>query len=330
MGRLMSKKWVITGGAGYLGSHIVDKLLCAGEEVFVYDSLLTGKISRLKYLEAKHKTKIPLQISDIRDFHNFDQLLKSFKPSGVIHLAALKSVNDSFHMESEYFDVNLEATKGILNLMRKNNVKQMIFSSTAAVYGPSSGKIKFAEDSDLNPISPYGISKLFAEKEVFRFGATNGNSSVSLRFFNLIGSEDPNLRDDSLENIIPIIKSSLDDNKSFVIFGTDYPTPDGTCIRDYVDVRDVARAHLKVIESKKPIPPVLNVGTGRGVSVREVIEAVCEITGDRSIKVTEGGRRPGDPAQICADTDLIERVLDFKTQFSFLESMESIFNPFER
>lgn len=321
----MSEKWIITGGAGYLGSHILDELLGAGMEVLAYDSLLTGKTSRLEYLEAKYKTKIQLQISDIRDSHNFDQVLKSFKPSGVIHTAALKSVSDSFQMESEYFDVNFAATKEILNLMRINNVKQMIFSSTAAIYGPSGTIDKIGEDSETNPISPYGISKLMAEREVFKFGALDGNSSVSLRFFNLVGSAVPNLRDESLENVVPIIKSALNGKESFVIFGCDYPTPDGTCIRDYVDVRDVARAHLKVIQSKESIPPVLNIGTGRGISVREVIEVVCKITGNRSIKVVEGGRRLGDPAQICADTELIERVLNFRTQFTFLESMESVF-----
>jgi UDP-glucose 4-epimerase len=175
-----------------------------------------------------------------------------------------------------------------------------------------------------NPISPYGASKLAAEGEVNKFLAIQGNHGTSLRFFNVIGTAAPELMDNSVENLVPIVINKLKAGRSPVIFGTDYPTPDGTCIRDYVDVRDVARAHLAAAKSET-LPAVMNVGTGRGASVREVIKLVCESAALNNVIPIEADRRSGDPASLCADVTLINKEIGFEEQHSIEASIKSLF-----
>ena len=316
--------WLITGGTGYVGSHIADLFLINGKEIIIYNSLHQGLESRVKYLQKKHKTEIPLVIADIRDTVKFEEVLTTYKPYGVIHTAALKAVGESMEKPDEYFEVNFHATSKMLELLKKHNVHNFIFSSTAAVYGSPEHSNPIKEDDPKNPISPYGASKLAAEGEVNKFLAISGNQGTSLRFFNVVGTAAPELMDNSVENLVPIVINKLKAGQPPVIFGTDYSTPDGTCIRDYVDVRDVARAHLAAAEFET-LPSVMNVGTGRGVSVREVIKLVCESAVLNNVIPIEAGRRSGDPASLCADVTLINNEIGFVAQYSIEESVKSLF-----
>jgi len=316
--------WLITGGVGYVGSHIADLFLANNKKIVIYDSLHQGLESRVEYLREKHKTEIPLLVADIRETDKFEEALETYKPHGVIHTAALKAVGESMEKPDEYFEVNFLATSKKLELLKKYDIHKFIFSSTAAVYGSPKHSNPCLEDDLKSPISPYGASKLAAEGEVNKFLAIPGNHGTSLRFFNVIGTAAPELIDNSVENLVPIVINKLKAGQPPVIFGTDYPTPDGTCIRDYVDVRDVARAHLAAAESVT-LPAVMNVGTGRGVSVREVIKLVCEAAAANNVIPIETDRRSGDPASLCADVTLIKKAIGFVTQNSIEASIKSLF-----
>jgi UDP-glucose 4-epimerase len=317
--------WLITGGTGYVGSHVVDLFLANNKKVIIYDSLHQGLESRIEYLQKKHKIQIPLIVADIRDTVKFEAALTAYKPHGVIHTAALKAVGESMEKPDEYFDVNFHATITILELLKKHIIHNFIFSSTAAVYGSPEHSNPCKEDDPKNPVSPYGASKLAAEAEVNKFLAIPGNQGTSLRFFNVIGTAAPELMDNSVENLVPIVINKLKVGQQPVTFGTDYPTPDGTCIRDYVDVRDVASAHLAAAESGT-LPTVMNVGTGRAASVREVIKLVCDSAGLNNVIPIETDRRSGDPASLCADVGLINRAIGFVAQYSIEASVKSLFS----
>ena len=319
-----SQSWLITGGAGYIGAHIADQFLSSGHDVILYDDLRHGLRSRIDFLEKKHKRDIPTVIADIRDIDTFVNALETHHPFGVIHSAALKSVSKSMESPDEYFEVNHIATKNILDCVAKAGVSNFIFSSTAAVYGSPSQTTPIDEDYPPNPISPYGASKLAAEEEVNKFRSIPRNHGTSLRFFNVVGTAAPELIDNSTENLVPIVFNCLKSGNSPVIYGTDYATPDGTCIRDYVDVRDVAFAHLAAANSLSNIPAALNVGTGHGVSVREVINFISNILRESKPKVLEADRRSGDPATLTAQVTLIEERLGFRAKYSFQESLESL------
>ena len=321
---MKSQIWLITGGAGYIGSHIADLFLANNKKIVIYDSLHQGLESRMKYLKREHKIEIPLIVADIRDTVKFEEVLTTYKPYGVIHTAALKAVGESVEKPAEYFDVNFHATTKMLESLKKHNIHKFIFSSTAAVYGSPEHSNPIKEDDLKNPISPYGASKLAAEGEVNKFLAIPGNQGTSLRFFNVIGTAAPELMDNSVENLVPIVINKIKAGQPPVIFGTNYPTPDGTCIRDYVDVRDVARAHLVAADSAI-LPAAMNVGTGCGASVREVIKLVCEAATHNDVSAIEVDRRPGDPAFLCADVTLINKSIGFVSHNSIEASIKSSF-----
>jgi UDP-glucose 4-epimerase len=318
--------WLLTGGAGYIGSHIADEFISAGKSVVIYDSLYQGLQTRIDYLEDKHQIKIPLVQADILDYKKLDETIKKHNIYGIVHTAALKAVGESMEKPEFYFEVNLTATIELLKIAEQNNVKNFIFSSTAAVYGSPDSMVAYKEVDPVAPISPYGDSKLQAEAYVEQFLSRPGNHGTSLRFFNVIGSAaSPQLLDNSVENLIPIVINKMKAGQSPVIFGTDYPTDDGTCIRDYVDVRDVARAHLAAADSTDVLPPKINIGTGRGVSVRQIIDRVLLQLNKANTEVIEIDRRAGDPAFLCADVSLAKTALNFESRFSLEESIASIF-----
>ncbi len=318
------KRWLITGGAGYIGSHIADQFLTSRQDVILYDDLRHGLKSRIDFLQEKHKRDIPLVIADIRDIDTIINVLNTYQPYGVIHTAALKSVSKSMDLPDEYFEVNHLATKNLLECLGKAGVRNFIFSSTAAVYGSPNQTTPIDENYPPNPISPYGASKLAAEAEVNEFILAPGNQGTSLRFFNVVGTSAPELTDNSTENLVPIVFNKFKSGEKPEIYGTNFATPDGTCVRDYVDVRDVALAHLAVANSVSKLPIALNVGTGHGVSVREAINLISNILGESNPKVLESGRRSGDPATLTAQVTLIEKTLGFKAKYSFQESLESL------
>ena len=318
--------WLLTGGAGYIGSHIADEFIKAGKSVVIYDSMYQGLQSRIKFLEDIHQVEIPLVQADILDYKKLDETIKKYNIYGIVHTAALKAVGESIEKPDLYFEVNLTATIELLKIAEQNNVKHFIFSSTAAVYGSSDSMDLCKEDGPVAPISPYGASKLEAEAYVEKFICKAGNRGTSLRFFNVIGcAATPELLDNSVENLIPIVINKIKAGQSPVVFGTDYPTEDGTCIRDYVDVRDIARAHLAAADSPDVLPTEINIGTGRGVSVHQVIELVLAGLNSSNTHVIETDRRAGDPAFLCADVSLAKTALKFEPLYSLEESIASIF-----
>jgi UDP-glucose 4-epimerase len=322
---MTSQVWLLTGGAGYIGSHVADAFLASGKDVVIYDSLYQGLESRIEYLRKKYNKEIPLIVADIRDTAKFDEVLTTYKPYGIIHTAALKAVGESMEKPDEYFEVNLHATTKMLELVSRHGIKNFIFSSTAAVYGAPDHSNPIKEDDPKNPISPYGASKLAAEGEVNKFLAIPGNHGTSLRFFNVVGTAAPELLDNSVENLVPIVINKLKAGQPPVIYGTDYPTPDGTCIRDYVDVRDIAGAHLAAADFEGSLPLAMNVGTGRGGSVREVIKLVCEAAGRSDVVAIEEGRRAGDPGFLCADVSLIKSAIGFSSVNNLSMSTVSVY-----
>jgi UDP-glucose 4-epimerase len=317
--------WLITGGAGYIGSHVADAFLASGREVVVYDSLRQGLESRIAYLREKYQKNVPLIVADIRDTPKFEEVLNIHKPYGIAHTAALKSVTESVAKPLEYFEVNLDATRKILELMDKHDINNFIFSSTAAVYGNPDHSNPVKESDEKNPISPYGASKLAAEFEVAKFLNEAGRHGTSLRFFNAIGTGAPELLDNSVANLVPIVINKLKSADPLVIYGTDYSTPDGTCIRDYVDVRDIAGAHLVIADRKEPLPRSLNVGTGLGSSVRQIIKVICDATGRNEVEVLDYDRRIGDAAVLVADVSLLRSVAAFSSKYSLESSIRSLF-----
>ena len=319
------ERWLVTGGAGYIGTHIADEFICNGKSVVIYDSLYQGLESRLVYLRAKHGVEIPLIKADIRDYNEIESVIRKYKIDGIVHTAALKSVGESMEKPDEYFQVNLEATSELIEIAKRNGVKKFIFSSTAAVYGSPDTMEPCKEDGPKAPISPYGDSKYQAESKVTAFVDTPGNFGTSLRFFNVVGAAAPELLDNSVENLVPIVLGKLNKGEAPVIFGTDYPTPDGTCIRDYVDVRDVARAHLAAANATTKLPPTMNIGTGRGASVREIIKLVLDAINKTDSAVIEDARRAGDPASLCADVSLAKSAMGFESQYPLEASIRSLF-----
>lgn len=316
--------WLITGGAGYIGAHIAYKFLQNGLDIIIYDSLYSGIKSRVDFLSHKYGSKIQFVQADIREVKKFAECLLEFNPVGIIHTAALKSVEESIKNPSEYLDINFEATREILNLSKQRNIEKFIFSSTAAVYGSPATDKAIKEDDLKNPISPYGISKLMAENEVERYGDGEGRVGISLRFFNVVGTAALELQDNSTDNLVPIVMSNLKSGKLPTIFGTDYPTTDGTCIRDYIDVRDVARLHFETANSRLKLPQVLNVGTGHGASVREVIRLVGASAGTAEVSTNTANRRVGDPPSLYADTSLLKSTIAFMAEHSLEESIKSL------
>ena len=317
--------WLITGGAGYIGTHIADLFIADGKDVVLLDSLYQGLASRVEYLRKKHGQDIPLEVVDIRDYTAIDNILSNQSFTGIVHTAALKAVGESVEKPDEYKEVNFTATTELLKLAQKHGIKKFLFSSTAAVYGSPDTMEPCKENGPLAPISPYGSTKLDAESKVSEFINTPGNTGTSLRFFNVVGSAAQELLDNSVENLVPIVLGKLRKNEAPVIYGTDYPTQDGTCVRDYVDVRDIAAAHLVAANATVAIPPIINVGTGRGASVREIIKLVLDATNKLDTAVIEDPRRAGDPAFLCANVDLAAKEMGFKSKYTLEESIRSLF-----
>jgi UDP-glucose 4-epimerase len=310
--------WLITGGAGYIGSHIVDLFLNSGESVVVIDNLRSGDTNRL------HQNATFFQ-GDITSETDLDTLFCRFEIKGIINLAGLKSVVESSQIPEEYFRVNALGVKVLLAKAKEHGIKFFIQSSTAAVYGNLDSGIA-SEQLKLNPISVYGESKLQAEKHLeneIQSGLVRG---TSLRYFNVVGAKNLQLRDSSLDNLFPIVANAIKNNHPVKVFGTDYQTRDGSCIRDYVHVLDIAQAHLiaaRQLETKE-IPRYLNIGTGYGHSVLEVIQAF-QISHKCKIEVLRLPRRVGDPETLTADISLAVKELDFQPEFGLSQMVSSTF-----
>ncbi len=300
-------KWLVTGGAGYIGSHVVQALIREGEDVLAFDSLIAGKKERL--LDS-----CDIVVGDIRDEELIAKTIKRNRIEGIINLAALKSVEESRQKPQEYNEINHIAMNRILDIATKLGVEIFLQSSTAAVYGDSlDGYVD--EEVVTKPISPYGVTKLEAENALSRAIAGSKILGCSLRYFNVLGSQSTALKDNSTANIVPMVLNALSTDRSPQIFGDDYPTPDGTCIRDYVHVEDIARAHVLAATNLKlkQTPVAMNIGTGSGYSVRAIISEILTQTGS-SLQPVVSERRQGDPAILVAKVDLATKELGFTAQ----------------
>jgi len=310
---------LVTGGAGYIGSQIVRDLLENDFKVIVIDSLELGHEKALPLGKAEFIN------ADFADRKKLKEIFSSFPVEAVVHLAAYSEVGESVASPEKYFKNNIENSKVLLEEMLDAGIKKIIFSSSAAVYGePKRVPIK---ESDLTePINPYGRSKVEFEKILARYGQTKGLKFVSLRYFNAAGAElDGSIGEDHKHetHLVPLVlKTALGQRKELEIFGNDYPTPDGTCIRDYVHVKDIASAHILALRElgKDGKSGIYNVGSGKGFSVKEIINEAEKITG-RKINRIFKSRREGDPAILVTDNDKIRKELGWEPKYSDMETI---------
>ncbi len=300
---------LVTGGAGYIGSVTAAMLLDRGHEVVVLDSLATG-----------HADAVPdgaeLIRADLLDSAAVTDALAA-NVDGVVHFAARALVGESVEDPALYFRTNVVGTLNLLDAMREHNVVRVVFSSSAATYGEPD-TVPICEDAPTRPTNPYGASKLAVDGILRAYAPAYGLAAVSLRYFNVAGARGAQReRHDPETHLIPNLLSALRGaGRPFTLHGTDYPTPDGTCIRDYVHVRDLAEAHLLALDAAVAGEHrIYNLGSGSGYSVREVLAVVERVTG-QGVPIVEGPRRPGDPARLVASSERIERDLGWQRRRS--------------
>jgi len=310
---------LITGGAGFIGSITARSLLKAGHEVVIFDSLEHGHKQAVEGLE--------LIIGETQDFKFLNNVLRDKKIEAVIHFAAYIEIGESYQDPYKYFYNNVYGSLQLFKAMVKNRVNNLVFSSTAGVYG-NPKKLPIKEDDNKEPENPYGESKLMVEKMINWFDQSHGLKSVSLRYFNAAGASlDTALGEDHHpeSHLIPnLIKAVLDQDQPFVLHGDDYDTKDGTCIRDYIHVLDLASAHILALESlvKKAKSQVYNVGTGQGYSNKQVIEMVKKVS-EKDINIEIGPKRLGDASILVADAGKIKTSLGWQPKYSDLETIVS-------
>ena len=318
---------LITGGAGYIGSHTVLNLIENTDyKIIIFDNLENGHIETINTLLEINPDKIIFEKGDLRNIEDIENVFNKYSIDGVIHFAAFALVEESVQNPSKYYRNNIYGTLNLLDTMIKYNVKRIVFSSTCATYGDIVEQTPIDEKHPQNPINPYGYSKLAVERIMDDYDKAYGLKSIRLRYFNVAGADEKGRIGEWHEpetHLIPNILKSNND-KVFTIFGDDYDTRDGTCIRDYVNVLDLAEAHILSYEYliKENKTDVFNIGTGEGYSVKEVFEA-CERVLNKKIPVEIKGRRAGDPAVLYADIGKVKSILDWKAKKSLEESIKS-------
>ncbi|WP_086799266.1 UDP-glucose 4-epimerase GalE [Streptomyces caniscabiei] len=313
--------WLITGGAGYIGAHVVRAMLDAGEAAVVYDDLSTGVAERVH-------DGVPLEIGSTLDGERLARVIRDRHITGVVHLAAKKQVGESVDLPLHYYRENVEGLRTLLSAVTDAGVASFVFSSSAAVYGmPSAARDGdlVTEESPCAPMSPYGETKLVGEWLVRATGRATGLSTASLRYFNVAGAATPDLADTGVFNLIPMVFEKLSEGAPPRIFGADYPTADGTCVRDYIHVVDLAEAHVATAQRLREAPGTdltLNIGRGEGVSVREMIDRINALTG-HDLPPVVVDRRPGDPARVVASADRIAAELGWKARYGVEDMISS-------
>lgn len=309
-------KILVTGGAGFIGSHTCKALYASGHIPVTYDNLSIGHLEAVKWG--------PFEFGDIRDVCRLTQVLKDHEIDAVIHFAAAAYVGESVINPAKYYDVNVAGTMGLLDSMRVAGIDRIVFSSSCATYGVPLTKI-ISENSAQMPINPYGRTKLICEQMIDDYVAAYGMGAMHLRYFNASGG-DPDLEiGESHEpetHLIPLaLQAAIGKVPLLEIFGEDYPTPDGTCIRDYVHVVDLADAHLRALAICAPgYVQRFNIGAGKGTSVREIVEVAEEVSG-RGVPVRIAVRRPGDPPELVASIDLAREQLGWEPRLSEIRTI---------
>jgi UDP-glucose 4-epimerase len=315
-------RWLVTGGAGYIGSHVVRALLASGRSVVVLDDLSAG-------VERKIPAGVPFIRASVLDGDVVEQTLRDYDVDGVIHLAAKKAAGESVHMPLEYYRENVLGVLALLEAMRASNVRNLVYSSSAAVYGtPASNPI--SEDFPLRPESPYGETKVVGEWLARDAGIAHEFSWIALRYFNVAGAASDDLGDPSVNNLVPMVFRALGEGERPQIFGDDYPTPDGTCIRDYIHVIDLADAHIAAAAccEQGSTALALNVGRGVGSSVREVMDMITEVIG-HDVNAQVVGRRAGDPPASTAATELIASTLGWCARYDLRDMVTSAWSAWQ-
>ena len=315
----MEQNILVTGGAGYIGSHACKALSTAGYKPIAYDNLEYGHDWAVKWG--------PLETGDIQDRKLLDRVIEKYNPRSVMHFAAYAYVGESVENPGKYYRNNVAGTLTLLEAMRDNGIRNIIFSSTCATYGIP-GHIPLTEDHPQNPINPYGSTKLMIEQILRDFDIAHNIKFVALRYFNAAGAdpggeigEDHNPE----THLIPLVlDAALGKREHIKIFGTDYHTPDGTCIRDYIHVTDLADAHVLALQylENSGESTAFNLGNGNGFSVREVIEAAKKVT-QRNIPEVEWQRRPGDPPVLIGSSDKARQVLGWQPVYDDVETIIS-------
>jgi UDP-glucose 4-epimerase len=311
------KNILITGGAGYIGSHTVGQFLKNGYQVVVYDNLSTG-----------FKSAVPKDVTfvkgDVLDTESLAKCMQEFHIEAVIHFAAKLIVPESVAKPALYYHNNVGGMCSLLFACEKSEVKKIVFSSTAAVYGIPESNEPISELTPTNPINPYGQSKLMAEKVLTDFAAVNDLRFVILRYFNVAGASDDGINGQRTKDATHLIKVTAEvatgKRPQMSVFGFDYPTPDGTCIRDYIHVEDLAEAHVLAARylEQGGVSNTFNCGYGRGFSVLEVIETLSKVS-NKSIPFERAGRRAGDPPSLVADSSKLQKILGWKPKRNSLE-----------
>jgi UDP-glucose 4-epimerase len=305
-------KILVVGGAGYIGSVCAELLLNEGHDVAIFDNLTEGH-------RAAVDPRATFSEGDLSDRQSIGAAISTVRPDAVMHFAANALVGESMENPSKYFRNNVGNGLNLLDAIVESRVARLVFSSTCAIFGPPD-RLPIDETLPAQPINPYGESKLAFEKILRWYDQIHGLKFIALRYFNAAGASEKFGEDHRVEtHLIPnVLQVALGQKPEVAIFGTDYETPDGTCIRDYIHILDLARAHILALGSKKS--DFYNLGTGGGSSVREVIDTAGKITG-RKINVVEKPRRPGDPPRLIASSEKIQRELGWKPQFQSLDAI---------
>ena len=308
---------LVTGGAGYIGAHVVRALERSGMDSVVVDDLSSGHREFVR-------PDVPFIDLNVLDTRGLVEQLSQHRIDAVIHLAAFKYAGVSVERPLHTWQQNVGGTLSLLQAMAELGIGAIVFSSSAAVYGTTDIDL-VTEDTPTGPESPYGESKLVGEWMIRDEAVATGLRHTSLRYFNVVGSGEPDLYDSSPHNLFPLVFDALVEGRRPAIFGADYPTPDGTCVRDYVHVADLAEAHVTAVRrllDGDELEPVYNLGSGDGVSVRQIMQAVATATG-MDFEPEEAPRRPGDPARIVASGERATRDLDWKMRHTLDDMVSS-------
>jgi UDP-glucose 4-epimerase len=312
--------WLVTGGAGYIGGHVVRAMQDDGEQVVVLDDLSTG--------ERHRAGTAPLVVGSVLDGDLLRRTLKEHGVTGVVHVAAKKAVGESVERPLFYYEQNVEGLRVLLDAVVDAGVESFLFSSSAAVYGTPDVDL-VSEQTACLPQSPYGETKLVGERMIASVAQATGLRYANLRYFNVAGAAAPELADTGCANLVPMVLERITSGQRPRIFGDDYDTPDGTCVRDYIHVSDIASAHAAAAArlGSGDLPAVtLNIGRGEGVSVREMVELIRTTTGTAGDPASEPvvePRRAGDPARIVASAEAIAQVLGWRAQHDVQEMVAS-------
>ena len=308
--------WMLTGGAGYIGAHVLRALQASGREVVVLDDLSTG-------VAAKVPDGVPLLRANVGDRMTVGAALRDFDVTGVVHLAAKKAVGESVEQPEFYYRENVDGMLSLLEAMADAGTSALVYSSSAAVYGNPSEEF-VSENAPLIPESPYGQTKVIGEWMTRNSAVNRDLSWTALRYFNVAGAASPELGDTSVFNLIPMVFRALAEDRRPQVFGDDYPTPDGSCIRDYIHVADLADAHVAAAAAcERPgVGEAYNVGRGQGVSVFEVMTVISEVVGF-DVNAEVGARRAGDPAQLVALAAKINNDLGWSAKYDLREMVTS-------